>query len=87
VKEKKGKEILIRQESRHSCRPDVLYFLHTVHFLKTILLPPHIAHIAITPQASSETNALSKNSVSHTLYYIFLFKLFLFLLINHLSND
>jgi hypothetical protein len=31
------KEILTRQESRHTSRPNVFYFLPTVHFSKTIL--------------------------------------------------
>ena len=32
-------EILTRQESRHSCRPEVFYFLPTTHFFYSILLP------------------------------------------------
>jgi len=30
------KEILTRQESRHSSRPNVFYFLPTAHFLKQL---------------------------------------------------
>jgi len=55
------KEILTRQESRHSSRPDVFYFLPTAHFLKQ--LPTHIAHIAKAPRANAETKALSKSAI------------------------
>jgi len=58
-------EILTRQESRHSSRPDVLYFLPTAHYLKQ--LPTHIAHIAKAPQANAATKALSKSAILPTL--------------------
>jgi hypothetical protein len=62
-------EILTRQESRHSSRPDVFYFLPTAHFLKQ--LPTHIAHylfrtcfgIAKAPRANAKTKALSKSAI------------------------
>lgn len=62
-------EILTRQESRHSSRPDVL-FLPTAHFLKQ--LPTHIAHIAKAPPANPETKALSKSAIlqSHKILYV-----------------
>lgn len=55
------KEILTRQESLHSSRPDVFYFLPTAHFLKH--LPTHIAHIAKAPQAFATDIALSKSAI------------------------
>jgi hypothetical protein len=55
------KEILTRQESRHSSRPNVFYFLPTAHFLKQ--MPTHIAHIAKAPQANTTTKALSKSAI------------------------
>jgi hypothetical protein len=58
------KEIWTRQESRHSCRPDVFYFFATAHFLKQ--LPTHIAHIAKAPQANAATKALSKSAILPT---------------------
>jgi hypothetical protein len=58
------KEILTRQESRHSSRPDVFYLLPTAHFLKQ--LPTHIAHIAKAPRANAETKALSKSAILPT---------------------
>ena len=58
-------EILIRQKSRHSSRPDVFYFFATAHFLKQ--LPTHIAHIAKATQANAETQALSKSAILLTL--------------------
>ena len=58
-------EILIRQKSRHSSRPDVFYFFATAHFLKQ--LPTHIAHIAKATQANAETKALSKSAILPTL--------------------
>jgi hypothetical protein len=66
VKGQKEKKILTRQESRHSSRPNVFYFLPTAHFLKTILLPTHIAHIAKAPQANAPTKALSKSAILPT---------------------
>jgi hypothetical protein len=60
VKEQKN-EILTRQESRHSSRPDVFYFLPSAHFLKQ--LPTHIAHIAKARQANAETKALPKSAI------------------------
>lgn len=54
-------EILTRQESRHSSRPDVLYFLPTAHYLKQ--LPTHIAHIAKAPLAIAASKALSKSAI------------------------
>jgi hypothetical protein len=54
-------EILKRQESRHSSRPVVFYFLPNAHFLKQ--LPTHIAHIAKAPQANATTKALSKSAI------------------------
>jgi hypothetical protein len=54
-------EILTRQESRHSSRPDVFNFFATAHFLKQ--LPIHIAHIAKATQANAETEALSKSAI------------------------
>jgi len=57
------KEILIRQESRHSCRPDIFYFLPTArlvpicrNFLKQ--LPTDNGTFAFA--SSSEANALAK---------------------------
>jgi hypothetical protein len=58
-------EILTRQESRHSSRPDVFYFLPNAHFLKQ--LPTHIAHIAKATHATAETKALSKSAILPTL--------------------
>ena len=58
-------EILTRQESRHSSRPDVFYFFATTHFLKQ--LPTHIAHIAKAPRANAEAKALSKSAILLTL--------------------
>lgn len=58
------KEILTRQESRNSSRPNVFYFFATAHFLKQ--LPTHIAHIAKAPQAIAETKALSKSAILPT---------------------
>jgi hypothetical protein len=55
------KEILTRQESRQSSRPDVFYFFPNAHFLKQ--LPTHIAHIAKAPQANAETKAMSKSAI------------------------
>ncbi len=55
------KKILTRQKRRHSSRPDVFYFLPTVHYLKQ--LPTHIAHIAKAPRANAETKALLKNAI------------------------
>jgi hypothetical protein len=55
------KEILTRQESRHSSRPNVFYFLPTAHFLKQ--LPTHIAHIAKAAQANAATKALPKSAI------------------------
>jgi hypothetical protein len=57
-------EILTRQESRHSSRPDVFYFFATAHFLKQ--LPTHIAHIAKAPRANATTKALSKSAILPT---------------------
>ena len=57
-------EILTRQESRHSSRPNVFYFFATAHFLKQ--LPTHIAHIAKAPQANAATKALSKSAILPT---------------------
>ncbi|MDD4210649.1 MAG: hypothetical protein PHI52_09975, partial [Bacteroidales bacterium] len=59
-------EIISRQESRHSSRPDVFYSLPTAHFLKQ--LPTHIAHIAKAPQANADTKALSKSAILLTLF-------------------
>jgi hypothetical protein len=58
------KEILTRQESQHSSRPDAFYFFPTAHFFK---LPAHIAHIAKAPQANAKTKALSKSAIFATL--------------------
>jgi hypothetical protein len=58
------KEILTRQVSRHSSRPNVFYFFATAHFLKQ--LPTHIAHIAKATQANAETKALSKSAIMPT---------------------
>jgi len=63
VKGQKNK-ILTRQESRHSCRPDVFYFFATAHFLKQ--LPTHIAHIVKAPQANAIIEALSKSAILPT---------------------
>jgi hypothetical protein len=41
-------------------------FLPTAHFLKTILLPTHIAHIAKAPRANAKTKALSKSTILPT---------------------
>jgi len=54
-------EILARQESRYSSRPNVFYFFPIANFLKQ--LPSHIAHIAKAPQANAETKALSKSEI------------------------
>jgi len=58
-------EILTRQKSRHSSRPNVFYFFATAHFLKQ--LPTHIAHIAKAPRANAKTKALSKSAILLTL--------------------
>ena len=59
----KGQKIekLIIQESRHSCRPAVFYFLPIAHFLKQ--LPTHIAHIVKALQANAKTKALPKSAI------------------------
>jgi len=56
------------QESRHSSRPDIFYFLPNAHFLKQF--PTHIAHIAkatqlvpIHREAYATTKALSKSAI------------------------
>jgi hypothetical protein len=54
-------EILTRQESQHSSRRKVFYFLPTKHFFKQ--LPTHIAHITKAPQANTETKTLSKSAI------------------------
>ncbi len=58
-------EILTRQENRHSSRTYVINFLPTAHFLKTILLPTHIAHLprqTEAPQGNAPIKALSKSA-------------------------
>jgi len=55
------KEISTRQESPHTSRSDVFYFLPTAHFLKQ--LPTHITHIAKAPQSNAVTKALSKSAI------------------------
>lgn len=68
-------EILTRQESLHSSRPNVFYFFTIAHFLKQ--LPTHIAHIAKAPQANSATKALSKSAIfRHFIIYIISIQLF-----------
>jgi len=69
-------EILTRQESRHSSRPDVFNFLPRVypdergtHFLKQ--LPTHIAHIAKATRANAETKDLLKSAIFPTLKNFF----------------
>jgi hypothetical protein len=54
-------QILKTQESRHSSRPDIFYFLPNAHFLKQ--LPTLIAHIAKAPRAYATTKALSKSAI------------------------
>jgi hypothetical protein len=53
-------EILTRQESRHSSRPDVFYFFATAHFLKQ--LPTHNGTFAFTP---THKPTLRQNQKSH----------------------
>lgn len=68
-------EILNRQESRHSSRLYVFYFLPIAHFLKQ--LPTHIAHIAKAAQANARTKALSKSANTyHFIRYIISIQLF-----------
>jgi len=64
-------EILTRQGSRHSSRPDVFYFFPTPYFLKQ--LSTTIAHIAKAPRAYVATKALSKNAIFFTLQKCFLY--------------
>lgn len=61
-------EILKRQESRHSSRLDVFYFLPTAHFLNQ--LPTHIAYIAKATQANATTKALAKSAILPTYWNI-----------------
>jgi len=60
------KEILTRQESRHSSRPDVFYFFATAHFLKTILLPTHNGTFAFAPTHEANPSAKSKEPFLQT---------------------
>jgi len=53
-------EILTRQESRHSCRPKVFYFLPTAHFLKTILASRANGTFAFAPTHEANPSAKSK---------------------------
>ncbi|OFX35251.1 MAG: hypothetical protein A2X08_07375 [Bacteroidetes bacterium GWA2_32_17] len=55
-------EILTRQESRHSSRPDVFYFLPTAHFLKQ--LPTHNGTFAFAPTHEAKSSAKSKEPFS-----------------------
>jgi len=68
-RESRSASIAFRTD-RHSSRHYVFYFLPRVypdergtHFLKTILLPTHIAHIAKAPRANAPTKALSKSAI------------------------
>jgi len=65
VKEQKN-EILTRPKSRHSSRPDVFYFFPTAHFLKTILLPAHIAAHCQAAQADTQTKACQRAAIMPT---------------------
>jgi hypothetical protein len=56
------KEILTKQVSRNSSRPDAI--LPTTHSLKQF--PTRIAHIAKTPQANDTTKALPKSAILPT---------------------
>jgi len=56
-------EILTRQESRHSSRPDVFYFFATAHFLKQ--LPTHNGTFVFAP---SRKPTLRQNQKSHSPY-------------------
>ena len=60
-------EILTRQESRHSSRPDVFYFLPTAHPPTGGQLVIHIANIAKALQSKAENKALSKIAILPTL--------------------
>jgi hypothetical protein len=51
-------EILTRQESRHSSRPNVFYFFSTAHFLKQ--LPTHNGTFAFAPTHEPKPSAKSK---------------------------
>jgi len=62
-------EILTRQESRHSSRLDVFYFLPTAHFLKTNILPTHIAAHCQAAQADSQTKACQRAAILPTLLF------------------
>ncbi|OFX32878.1 MAG: hypothetical protein A2X08_00460 [Bacteroidetes bacterium GWA2_32_17] len=53
-------EILTRQESRHSSRPDVFYFLPNAHFLKTILSSRTNCTFAFVPTHKANASAKSK---------------------------
>jgi len=70
----KGHEnkIMTKQESRHSSRPDVFYFLPTAHFLKQ--LPTHIAHIAKDPQIKDKTESLSMSAILRALFADIVFR-------------
>jgi hypothetical protein len=59
-------EILTGQESRHLSRHDVFYFLPTAHFLKTILLPAHIAAHCQAAQADTQTKACQRAAILPT---------------------
>jgi len=57
---KKEKEILTRQKSRHSSRPDVFYFLPTAHFLKQFFCIPTNGTFAFAPTHEANHSAKSK---------------------------
>ncbi|OFY22803.1 MAG: hypothetical protein A2W98_09480 [Bacteroidetes bacterium GWF2_33_38] len=77
MKGQKENNILTRQESRHSSRPDVFYFLPRVYPDERVSylfkqLTTHIAHIAKAPQANATTKALSKSAIlpSHKIFVL-----------------
>jgi len=59
VKGKKN-EILARQKSRNSSRPNVFYFLPTAHFLITILASHTNGTFAFAPTHEANPSAKSK---------------------------
>jgi len=53
-------EILTRQESRHTSRPNVFYFLPTANFLKTILASHTNGTFDFAPTHEAYASAKSK---------------------------
>lgn len=76
MKGQKENNILSRQESRHSCRPNVFYFFQNAYFLNQ--LPSRIAQIAKTPQANAEIKALTNSAILQPFSQISIFKAVLY---------